>query len=225
MVRIPTRIRVMTLLTTALLTGGLVASAVPAQALTWDHDRTNSLHFTVAGKRYQLSEVAIGQQQTTVHVGQHTGTVWSHWRITIKDNHRHVLKRVDRHLYKETAIFAAFGVVGFRTVKAFRAAEHRALTITGARANTAYFKGLRLESIDADQETNVGQVIDYLDTLPAGAEPDFNAVTVIHSNEYRGSVTVSGSDAKHWSIIVRDAQDGVGSFYDSATGAGTRFSI
>lgn len=225
MLRIPTRTRVVTLLTTALVTAGLVAAAAPAQALTWDHDRTDSLHFTVAGKHYLLSEVAIGQQQTTVHVGQHTGTVWSQWRVTIKDNRGHVLDRVDRHLYKETAILTAFSVGDFRTVKAFRAAEHRALTVTAAHAKAAYFKGLRLESVDADQESNIGQVIDYLDTLPAGAKPDFGDVAVIHSNEYRGSVTVSGSDAKHWSIIVRDTQDGVGSFYDSATGSGTRFSI
>lgn len=223
MPRISTRTRLLTALTTALVTCGLVAAAAPAQALTWDHARTNSLHFTVAGKRYLLSEVAVGQKQTTEHIGQHTGTDWSHWRITIKDTHGHVLHRADRNLYKATAILTTFSVTGFRTAEAFKTAEHRALTITEAHAKTAFLRGLRRESIDADQESKIGQVINYLNTLPASASPDFNDVTVIHSNEYRGSVTVSGSDATHWSIIVRDAQDGIGSFYDNATGASTRF--
>lgn len=225
MLRTPTRIRLVTLLAAASAACGVLAAAAPAQALTWDHDRTSSLHFTVAGKRYLLSEVAIGHQRTTVHVGQHSGTVWTHWRITFTDDHGHVLERVDRHLYKETAIVAAFSGDGFRTVEAFTAAERRALTITATRAKKAYFRGLRLESIDADQESDIGQVVDYLGGLPAGEEPDFDAVTAIHSNEYQGSVTIAGSDATHWSVIVRDTQDGIGSFYDAATGSGTRFAI
>jgi hypothetical protein len=224
MTRLSHRTRVLALLTAALVTGGLLASAAPAGAVTWDHDRSESSHFTVAGKRYTLSTTAIGQQLTTVHIGQSTGTVWSYWRITIKDDRGHVQHRVTRGLHKETAIVTALSR-DFRTEHAYEVAAHRALTISAARAKSAYFKGLRIESVDADQETNIGQIFNYLDTLPAGAKPDFDAVTVIHSNEYRGSVSVYGSDAKHWVVVVRDTQDGVGSFYDSATGTGTRFSI
>ena len=223
MPRTSTRTRLAVLLAAALATAGVLAAAVPAQAVTWDHERTGSLHFTVAGARYQLHETAIGQQQTTVHIGQHTGTVWSNWRITIRDDHGHLLTRVTRHLYKETALRTALSVDAFPTVKAFRAAEHRALTITTARAKATYFRELRSESIDADQETNVGQVLDYLQTLPADAKPDFDAVTAVHSPEYPGSVTISGTDRTHWSIIVRNTRDGIGSFYDAATGSSTRY--
>jgi hypothetical protein len=223
MPQIRTRTRVAALLTAALVTCGVLAVSSPAEARTWDHDRTDTVRFTVAGKPWTLREVAVGHEQQTIHVGQHSGTVWSRYRLTFKDDHGHVLDRVERHLYKQSAIAAAFSGRHFATVSAFRSAKHRALTITAARAKAQYLKGLRLESIDADVETNIGQVLDYLQTLPADAKPDFDAVVTIHSNEYRGSVTISGTDRKHWSVIVRDTQDGRGTFYDAATGSGSTY--
>lgn len=212
------RARVLPLLAAVLVTGGLLASAAPAQALTFDHDRSETWHFTVAGKRYTLNTTAIGQQQTTVQVGQHSGTVWFRWRITIKDEHGHVQHRVDRRLYKMEAIVGALSH-DYRTVRSYRAALHSALTISSERAKSEWFRDLRIESVNADLESNIGRVFDYLDSLPAGAKPDFNDVEVIHSKQYRGSVSVYGNDAKHWAVIIRDTQDHVHGFYDNATGA------
>ena len=65
--------------------------------------------------------------------------------------------------------------------------------------------------------------MDHLEHLPADTAPDFNAVAPIQPREYRGNVTISGTDTTHWSVIVRDTQDGYGALFDDASSSETTF--
>lgn len=218
------RTRLIALLSAALVAGGVVAAAAPASAMTFDnHPIRDTVHFTVVGKHYTLYEASYGPATQTVHVGQASGKVWSHYRLTFRTNTGRALKKVERALYEDVYIVRSFEGRSFPTDRAFRAAERRALTVSAATAKAQYLKDLRIASVDADVETNTGRTLDYLKTLPAGTAPDFNAVRTVVSDEYPGSVTVSGADRTHWSVIVRDTRDGYGEFSDNLTGSGGSF--
>jgi hypothetical protein len=219
------RARVTALATAALLTtAAFAATAASANAVTFDNEpvRTTA-HFTVAGHPYTLRDVSVGTATQTVHIGQHSGRYRSHYRLTLKDNTGHVLTKIDRGLYKQDYILTTFSDQTFPTKTAFLKAEHRALHVTSATAKKRWLKELRIQSVGADLESNIGVALDYLAHLPAGAAPNFNAIKSIHSDEYRGSVTISGTDASHWSVIVRDSQDGYGEFYDNLSSTETSF--
>ncbi|GAA4755191.1 hypothetical protein GCM10025783_30470 [Amnibacterium soli] len=224
MIRRP-RARLTALATAALLTTAAFAgAAAPANAVTFDNEPVRiTAHFTVAGHPYTLRDVSVGTATQTVRIGQHSGQYRSHYRLTLKDNTGHVLAKVNRGLYKQDYILTTFSDRTFPTKKAFARAEHRALHVTSATAKNHWLKELRIQSVGADLESNIGVTLDYLAQLPAGTAPNFNAVKSIHSNEYRGNVTISGTDTKHWSVIVRDTQDGYGEFYDNTTSNGTSF--
>jgi hypothetical protein len=219
------RARVTALATAAVLaTAAFAGAAAPANAITFDNEPVRiTAHFTVAGHPYTLRDISIGSATQTVHIGAHSGQYRSHYRLTLKDNTGHVVAKVDRGLYKQDYILTTFADHTFPTRNAFTNAEHRALHASTTTAKNHWLKELRIQSVGADVESNIGVTLDYLDHLPAGTAPNFNAVKSIHSNEYRGSVTISGTDTEHWSVIVRDTQDGYGEFYDNTSSSGTSF--
>jgi hypothetical protein len=219
------RARLAALATAALLTGAaFLAAAAAAQAVTFDNEPVRlTAHFTVAGHPYTLRDVSLGTATQTVHIGTHSGQYRSRYRLTLKDGGGHVLARVERGLARQEYILSTFTDAAFPSVKAFARAEHRALHVSAGTARRHWLKELRIQSVGADVESSIDATIGYVEHLPAGTAPDFAAVKSVHSNEYRGDVTISGTDATHWSVIVRDAQDGYGEFYDDSTGTGTTF--
>jgi hypothetical protein len=224
LIRTP-RARIITLATAALLTTAAFAgAAAPANAVTFDNEPVRfTAHFTVAGHPYTLRDVSVGSATQTVRIGQHSGQYRSHYRLTLKDDHGRVLAKVHRGLVTQDYILTTFADATFPTTEAFAKARHRALHVSATTARSHWLKELRIQSVSADVESNIGVTFDYLDHLPAGATPDFDAITPIRSDEYRGSVTISGTDTTHWSVIVRDTQDGYGEFSDHITGSGTSF--
>lgn len=224
MIRTP-RARLIALAAAALLTTAAFAgAAAPANAVTFDNEPVRlTAHFTVAGHPYTLRDVSVGSATQTVHIGQHSGEYRSQYRLTLKDDRGHVLARVHRGLITQDYVLTTFSDATFPSTEAFAEARHRALHVSATTARNHWLKELRIQSVSADVESNIGVTLDYLDHLPAGVAPDFDAITPVRSDEYRGSATISGTDATHWSVIVRDTQDGYGEFSDHITGSGSAF--
>jgi hypothetical protein len=215
-----------TVLTAAVLltTIAFVGAAAPANAVTFDGQPVRiTAHFTVAGHPYTLRDVSVGTATQIVHIGQHSGRYPSRYRLVLKDSAGHVIAKVHRGLYQQSALLTTFSDATFPTVRSFAKAEHRALHLPTSTAKHRWLKDLRIQSVGADLESSIGVALDYLDRLPAGTAPDFDRVEPVHSNEYRGDVTVSGTDATHWSVIVRDEQDGYGEFFDDASHSESTF--
>jgi hypothetical protein len=217
------RLRLAAVISTVAVTASILLAA-PAQAMTFDGEPTRiTTHFTVAGATYTLKDFSYGAATRTLHVGRTSGAVPVHYRLTILDPKGHVVARVRRGLEQQQVILERFQDARFRSAKAFRAAKHRALTISAKQADAHWARIIRIESVSSDLESSIMATDDSLDALPAGAEPDFAAVPTVKSFEYPGTATVSGNDTTHWTVTVRDTRDGYGMVFDSATGGEADF--
>ena len=213
------RLHLAAVISTVAVTASILLAAAPAQATTFDGEPTRvTTHFTVAGERYTLRDFSYGSATRTIHVGRTSGQVPVHYRLTILDSHGHVVARVHRGLEKQQLILERFQDAGFSSVAAFRAAKHRALTVSTKVADARWARSIRIESVSSDLEASIAATLDHLYALPAGAKPDFGAVHTVKSFEYPGTATVSGNDTTSWTVTVRDTRDGYGIVFDSATG-------
>jgi hypothetical protein len=218
------RRRLAALVASLLVAASAVVGAAPAQAVVFDGEPVRvTARFTVAGADYTLTDRSYGDATRTVTVGGVSGTVPVHYRLTFKDERGRVLARVERGLEKASYLLERFTDRSFATKRAFRAAQHRALTVSARTADAHYAKGIRILSLQSDLEATIAATFDHLDGLPAGSKPDFSAVTTVKSPQYPGTATVSGNDATYWTVTIRDTRDGIGMVYDHATGAETSF--
>jgi hypothetical protein len=214
------RLRLPASIAAVAVAASILLGAVPAGAITFDGQPVRETYrFTVAGKQYSLTDRSYGTATRTVHVGRTSGKVPAHYRLAFRDDRGHVLARVRRGLEQQAFMIERFTDARFATTAAFRAAEHRVLTVSSRTADAHWAKELRILSVESDLESSIGATDDYLHGLPAGAHPDFAAVRTVKSSEYPGSATVSGNDTKSWTVTVRDTRDGYGMVFDAATGA------
>lgn len=214
------RLRLPAALACLAVAASLLLSAAPAQAITFDGQPVRATYrFTVAGKHWTLADRSYGAATRTMHVGRTAGKVPAHYRLAFVDDRGHVLARVRRGLEQQAWVIERFTDARFATKRAFRAAEHRALTVSSRTADAHWAKELRIMSVQSDLESTIVATSDYLDGLAAGARPDFAAVRTVRSSEYPGTATVSGNDTRTWTVTVRDTRDGYGMVFDAATGA------
>lgn len=213
------RLRLPAAITAVAVAASILLAVAPAQAITFDGQPVRETYrFTVAGKHWTLTDRSYGTATRTVHVGRTSGKVPAHYLLTFRDDHGHVLARVRRGLEQQVVVVDRFSDARFATVRAFRAAEHRVLTVSSRAARAHWAKDTRIMSVQSDLEATIGATSAYLDGLPAGARPDFGAVRTVKSNEYPGTATVSGNDTTSWTVTVRDTRDGYGIVFDAATG-------
>ncbi len=214
------RLRLPVALAAVAVTASILLGAAPAGAITFDGQPVRDTYrFTVAGKHYSLTDRSYGTATRTMHVGRTAGKVPAHYRLAFVDDRGHVLARVRRGLEQQAYMIERFTDARFATEGAFRAAEHRVLTVSSRTADAHWAKELRIMSVQSDLESSIGATDDYLDGLPSGAHPDFAAVRTVRSREYPGTATVSGTDTKSWTVTVRDTRDGYGMVFDAATHA------